>query len=135
MPDKISPMRQLRNIRRRRAFTPTLINQNANNTADGNLVIDIRRSLIEPTKDSQQENNLAQCIQKPYDDMYLVCTPNPDLIATVTTARGMGAHYSYTYCKYERQNIIIRRKKGGYTSTRTEIPKTSEKTLLLLEEN
>ena len=42
-----------------------------------------------------QENNLTQCNHKPtrYDNILdLVCTTNPDLITSVTTAGGMSDH-------------------------------------------
>ena len=50
---------------------------------------------IELMKDTLQENNLTQCNHKPtrYDNILdLVCTTNPDLITSVTTAGGMSDH-------------------------------------------
>ena len=46
-------------------------------------------------KDTLQENNLTQCNHKPtrYDNILdLVCTTNPDLITSITTAGGMSDH-------------------------------------------
>ena len=46
-------------------------------------------------KDTLPENNLTQCYHKPtrYDNiLYLVCTTDPDLITSITTAGGISDH-------------------------------------------
>ena len=53
------------------------------------------RELNELMKDTLQDNNLTQCNHKPtrYDNILdLVCTTNPDLITSITTAGGMSDH-------------------------------------------
>ena len=91
------------------------------------------RELNELMKDTLQENNLTQCNHKPtrYDNiLYLVCTTNPDLITSITTAGGMSDHeivisivdMKAKTTKKKPRRVYI------YIYTRTAISKTSEKT-------